>query len=160
MTREIKFRAWDGEKMINVYQMQFQKIGIVVRDLQGKRFNSTEIIKLENPILMQYTGLKDKNGKEIFEGDIVSWPARRMECEQCETKASEDYSKFCADCGGKIHTIEEHGGQGEITFSDGAFKYFYKEDDDWGYLVSPDEKIYRDKVEVLGNIHENPELLN
>ena len=54
--REIKFRAWvDGEKMIN-------DVGNNLGYYLGTK-DSCE--------LMQYTGLKDKNGKEIYEGDII-----------------------------------------------------------------------------------------
>ena len=58
--REIKFRAWDKkeERMTDV-------LGVI--DFSSM-FNQSED---ENLILMQYTNLKDKNGKEIYEGDVV-----------------------------------------------------------------------------------------
>ena len=73
-------------------------------------------------ILMQYTGLHDKNGKEIYEGDIVkvrSYPS------------------------GYINT--------EVYFKDGKFAF-----DGSNYSF----KDLNDKVEVIGNIYENKELLN
>lgn len=85
----------------------------------------------------QFTGLTDKNGKKIFEGDIV------------------------ADCFGKPLGVVEFG---EHYFDSGILKYtgfYYKSLSFWG-----DGNLYDDKSEedwkrkqVIGNIHDNPELL-
>jgi uncharacterized phage protein (TIGR01671 family) len=58
--REIKFRAWDGEEMRYTFSVQSNGDGVLY---------SGGIVDWK---LMQFTGLKDKNGKEIFEGDICS----------------------------------------------------------------------------------------
>jgi len=60
MQREIKFRAWDKKNK----QMSFGNIGFHYNDIQGMYAYDKE--------LMQYIGLKDKNGKEIYEGDILT----------------------------------------------------------------------------------------
>lgn len=61
--REIKFRCW--------YDNQIQKVSNI--DFRHKTINlfASDIIKIEDGILMQYTGFKDKNGIEIYEGDII-----------------------------------------------------------------------------------------
>jgi len=65
--REIKFRAWDT--MFN-----YGKGGMIEWDnLKSQLESCFRSPVREEVILMQYTGLKDKNGKEIYEGDIVNY---------------------------------------------------------------------------------------
>jgi len=90
--REIKFRAWDEKKkkMFRVACIDWDQFLILDEDLQAFKMNLTP--------LMQHTGLKDKNGKEIYEGDIVKDERRQSD-----------------------HCI---GGKQVVKFEDGAFLPF------------------------------------
>ena len=113
MSREIKFRAWDTKN--NCYEQ-----GNLLFEIKGP----TPKDRWE---LEQYTGLKDKNGKEIYEGDIC--------------KDQRGYV-------GKIVWVPNEAGFG--------FYEYHVRDDGFGLGCMP---LSRLRLEILGNIHENPELL-
>ena len=122
----LKFRAWRKlqEEMGKVKRIRFDDDGIVTTVLfEGKLLVvNTKIDEIE---LMQSTGLKDKNGKEIFEGDIVKM-------------AKDVYSDLT------YYEIVRHRG--------GAYRL---ESNQHGCELW----LRHTNCEVIGNIYENPELL-
>ena len=120
--REIKFRAWDIE--LGKYERDGVSIGTMYAAYNITRGN-------EEYIFEQYTGLHDKNGREIYEGDILHLPNN-------------------GPIGGRNRRV--------VWKDAGAIG--------WGVLSMCANKYVRcfmlntnDIQEVIGNIHENPELV-
>ena len=129
MSREIKFRAWthqnpqmpwlskniaitgDGEQMVPIGGT-FTGVWHVLGD------------DAEGLVIEQYTGLKDKNGKEIYEGDIM------------------EFGIAGAENRGVVGYEEDFGSYETYTSK--------------GYIIAP---LFTSRGKVIGNIHENPELL-
>ena len=129
--REIKFRAFMYEKgnpMVDGF-MLFADTFLDMPKFWGK-VNAWPL----NCEVMQYTGLHDKNGREIYEGDIVTW---------------------CADKSSNLIIDREMSGKvGSVKWnrSEAGFEFNFKAMPGW-YTVQ-----YQDRLEVIGNIYENMEL--
>lgn len=141
MNREIKFRAWD--KSCNKMRGTNG-----VKDCFAIRSDGSINYDFQ---LMQYTGLKDKNGVEIYEGDVI--PVNIA----IEVEAGEDFQYFQSDEFGNRKRINNTPKNCVIVFKDGMFGFLHKQSNYFkGVWI---ESLNKDKWEVIGNIYENPELL-
>ena len=150
--REIKFRAWHKEKkeIVNVEEIDFMNkvINYIDNDYENNR---QEIIGayFEDIELMQYTGLKDKNNKEIYEGDVVKLVHTGIEI---SADRLEDLKRF-------VGIIKYENGIFKIVRTEKSLiesKYFEMEQKKVSEIFIY-SKLY--DLEVVGNIYENPELL-
>ena len=119
--REIKFRAWNIAEKVMVDEIYPGDLGWV-------------LVRPESCISMQYTGLKDRHGKEIYEGDILS---------------------VTPSIGDVVRAT--------VAFEGGRFYLVSSKDTEYNLALYQEEGYYPcfnwSDCEVIGNIHENPDLL-
>jgi len=159
--REIKFRAWDKDwKMIIIPKQHYApeyKDGHIA-EMYNPEENEYHVVydRDERFVLMQYTGLKDKNGKEIFEGDIVKVPVEINK----ENFGEWSYREIKFNNGGFLSSyLCSEKGQ---VIPRGYTASFLSEEPDLNMKVMlwGEEPYQIDQFEIVGNIYENPELLN
>lgn len=132
MKREIKFRVWTGQQMdYNImagFLGAFYVQGIDERDSASMSQFNTKYP--EGCSVMQFTGLKDKRGREIYEWDIVLY-------DDLNWNVVWNYDRWDLKRGNDLHT------------------YYIGEDN---AMDDPHITVWED-LKVIGNIYENPELL-
>lgn len=134
--RNLKVRAWDNVAFEMLYPGEEVDVifvldgtGIECTDLRNGTPSGTGIDSMDHLIYMQYTGLKDKNDKEIYEGDVIKWGGGK----------TESRSKM------QVVWANEHAQYILLAFQE-----------DWCYELGG---CLQDTLEIIGNIYKNPELL-
>lgn len=120
--KEIGYRAWlkDEKKMVEVKSIHFGTKKIIYGYSENSHSYGNVSCKFDDCELMQYTGREDKNGKKIFDGDIMQL------------------------CNGTYPCLVYWDGKG------------------WAWLMNGKRReidLTREKMQIIGNIHDNPELL-
>lgn len=157
--RELKFRAWykPEKKMIYNIQNEFEERIELGMDC------FSDYLKNDDFIVEQYTGLSDENGREIYEGDVIEYVFNVREAEVSVI------GEVCFFEGQGVYGIKnvkynnqelrrlcdkENEHAGEVFCSAG-----YDNTGEDQTLIFADYYFVEDDMEILGNIHENPELL-
>ena len=137
--REIKFRAWDKEycEMVLVDRINFREKEIEIVTAETKATEEYYTCDFEDIELMQYTGLKDKKGKEIYEGDIIKCKMGQREFDAIvEFGNPNSYYSW----GWQLNRITGNSFNMDI-------------------LLWVETELDGIECTIIGNIYENPELL-
>ncbi len=144
--REIKFRLWckDLEEIIEVNKMGFENNELWYIECIDHDKELLYFPEKNDHVLMQYTGLKDKNGKEIYEGDIL-----------------ETTSELLTNLG-RTRTGRYHTSYNKVIWKDDGWGYEVIENNGIGLINGFQNKGLLNATKyskVIGNIYENPNLI-
>lgn len=155
MNREIKFRAWHKvqKRMFDVYG--FDKMNVYEDSIENQ---ARLVHSIENCVLLEFTGLKDKNGKEVYEADIVKFVYYPLG----NNRDAYEYShiKIVVFRSGQFGFITKLQLNTQLQ-PDKCYSHqrntreIYKTGD----YFERDIDLEADRVEVIGSIYENPELM-
>ena len=132
-----KFRAWEKETqtMLDVSLIDFKKSVLVGEHWE---FGETNFINFDDVNLMQSTGLRDKNGKEIFEGDIVKRDGIKRP---------------------EIIIFGEWIDVDTLGFEEQYIGFYFESEHEGQKRLYSVESRFNNLCKVIVNIYENPELL-
>ena len=145
-----KFRAWDKRRKemwkVATLHIEDEYADLFKTNIYEKPFDNPWA-KFEDLILMQSTGFKDNNDTEIFEGDVINVHWFYADFDPVELGAFEN---------------EEYAERVTVKKEFGNFGFWWKEADSWVDLatLAMSARLDEESFEILGNIHENPELLS
>lgn len=139
--RKIKFRVWAKFDSGNHGMLDHEAI---------KDWSIEELLEDKDDVVMQWTGIKDADGKEIYEGDVLELVTENL---------SSEFLDSCLSHTGVVRWVEGCEYWMSLFFPKyinvkGGKEFLVLREEEWG---NEDNDIEGKYVRVIGNIHENPE---
>lgn len=155
--REIKFRAWDtfNKLMWGTDECYIDNLSKFFVEYDAALYGENE------PVLMQYTGLKDKNEKEIYEGDVCKNTYKPMGCKSWNEWSHHVVISFSnKGVGTKVvrEILEVNNLPEDLKdnhFSNHTYNRILKNRP----VINSTIGVGGERWEIIGNIYENPELI-